>query len=111
MVAIVGDRVFDGAAPQGAVLPYTVVGDQTERQRRSFGGAGYSDTLTLHHFSGYAGSLEVLNMVKASNAALKEPLVPAGFRAARLKPEFTEVVVEDDGTRHAPVRYRIHARE
>lgn len=108
--ALVGQRIYDGKAPQGAELPYTVVGDQTERPRRAYGRAGYSDTLTVHHFSSYDGSQEVLAMVAATNAALQAPLVLAGFQPARLKPEFTEVVVEEDGTRHAPVRYRINAR-
>lgn len=107
--ALVGDpaRVYDGQAPQGAAMPYIVVGDHTEVPSNVLGGLGWSDTITCHVFSRYAGTKEALQGVAAMDAALAGPLTISGHGAARLKPEFGTVLVEEDGVRHAPRRYRV----
>jgi hypothetical protein len=111
--ALVGDpaRVYDGQAPQGAAKPYIVVGDHTEAPSNALGRLGWSDTITAHVFSDYAGTKEALAVVTAMDAALAAPLTISGHGAARLKPEFGTVLVEDEGVRHAPRRYRVTTME
>lgn len=99
--------VHDGEAPQGAALPYIVIGGPTEFPSGVLGPQGFSDTLTVHIWSGYQGRKEALEIAALMDAALVEPLTLEGHTAARLRPEFRTVLVEDDGVRHAPVRYRI----
>lgn len=45
---LVSDRIYDGEAPQGAALPYVVIGSATEDDAGPLGRAGYRDTLMLH---------------------------------------------------------------
>jgi hypothetical protein len=111
--ALVGDRIYDGQAPKGAVLPYVVVGEPTQgRAMESMGGAGSEVTLTCHVWSEYEGSSECLNVVTAMTAAVAVPLTLAGYGERRLREEFVTVLVdtsEEVTRRHAPVRYRIAA--
>ena len=111
VAALVGDRIFDGEAEDGAAMPYVVVGDHTERPQHTLEREGWSATLTAHVFSAYRGSREALAIVAALGAAVKEPLTLEPFGAARLRRDFLDLQVEDDHTRHALVRYRIFALE
>lgn len=112
VAAIVGERIFDGLAPQGTPMPYIRVGSKTENGRHVLGGDGWDDTLTADAFSDYPGDKEVLALVTAMKAALREPLEIAGFGSARLRQEFATTLVEEDGkVRHAPIRYRAYALE
>lgn len=104
--------VYDGQAPQSTpespvVLPYVVIGEPTEVPQRPLERAGWSATLTLHVWSNYPGRREALEIADLMDAALAAPLALTGHTSARLKPEFRTVLVEADGVRHAPVRYRI----
>jgi hypothetical protein len=113
LVALVGAKVYDGAAPDGAAPPYIVVGEMTEAPRRSFARAGHEDTITAHVWSAYNGGKEALGIMAQMNAALETPLTVAGFGTARLKPEFATTLVDRTGDaplRHLPVRYRIRTR-
>jgi hypothetical protein len=99
--------IHDGEVPQGAAaLPYVVIGAPTEAPAGVLGPRGWSDTLTLHVWSGYDGRKEALEIVALIDAALASPLTLDGHTSARLRQEFLTVLVEDDGVRHAPVRYR-----
>lgn len=111
--ALLGDpaRVYDGQAPQGAAMPYVVVGDHTETPRNLLARRGWESTITAHVFSAQEGSKEALAVLAAMDAALASPLAVTGHGAARLKPDFSTVLVEQDGIRHVPVRYRISALE
>lgn len=106
LAALIGDRIYDGRAPAGAIKPYIVIDSPTEVPQGTLGTAGSMNTLTAHAWSGYDGSKEVLAMVAEMDAALAEPLAVEGRKATRLKYEFMTVLVEGD-SRHAPVRYRI----
>lgn len=99
--------VHDGEAPQGAAMPYIVIGEATETRADVFGRRGWSDTLTIHIWSRYPGRMEVLDTLQLIDAALREPLTLTGHTAARLKREFGEVIYDPDGARHVPARYRI----
>lgn len=99
--------IYDGAAPQGAPMPFVVLGAPTEGSGNTLDRTGWSDTLTLHVLSDYAGSKEVLELVALMDAALAAPLAMDGHTSTRMRREFLTVLVEDDGVRHAPVRYRI----
>jgi hypothetical protein len=114
VTALVGTRIYDGAAPANAVAPYVVVGSKTEAQRRTMARAGFANTVTSHIWSDYNGDKEALAILEAMNDALVSPLVLEGFGAARLKPEFTETLVDrtgDSPLRHVPVRYRIRTQK
>ncbi|MDB4952081.1 MAG: uncharacterized protein JWM27_4730 [Gemmatimonadetes bacterium] len=112
--ALVGQRVFDGLVPTGAALPYVVTGEGTATPYGVLGRAGSTDTITLHVWSAYCGSREVLAIVDAIDAALRLPLVIDGHLSARLRQDFATVLVDTTGDttlRHAPVRYRIITSE
>lgn len=108
--ALLGDRIYDGKAPDGAALPYVVVGDSTENAVRALGASGGDTTITAHVFSDYSGTKQALAIAAAMKAALSSALTLSGYGAARLKQEFVTTLVEEDETkvlRHVPVRYRI----
>ena len=98
--------IHDGQAPQGAAAPYIVVGSATEVPGPTFGRA-WSDTLTLHIWSDYAGRKEALEILDLMDAALASVLVISGHTSAKLRREFAEVLIDPDGLRHVPARYRV----
>ena len=113
MALLAGKGVYDGKAPDEdenhlpTPLPYIVVGESTESPVGVLGGAGYTDTLTLHIWSDYPGAKQGLDILALLNAALAAPLTIAGHTQARMKFEFVTTLVEEDGLRHVPVRYRV----
>lgn len=111
--ALLGDpaRIYDGQAPQGTPKPYVVVGEQTDTPRRLLGKGGGSDTITASVFSAYPGAKEVTAIAAVLDGVLVGPLVITGYGSARVKGEFATVLVEDDGVRHLPRRYRVTAFE
>jgi hypothetical protein len=104
-------RIYDGAAPTGAVKPYAVVGLVTEVPSNVIAKRGWSTTFTVHVFSAYAGKKEADAVIKALDTAVRSELTLSDHQAARFRPEFGEVLEEDDGVRHGVRRYRITARE
>ena len=110
LMAAVGG-VYDGVASDAAVAPYVVIGSSTEAPARTFGRAGWSDTLTIHVWSDYAGRLQSLSVLELIDAALAAPLAIGGHQTARLSREFAEVLVDPGGMRHIPARYRVTTRE
>ena len=109
MAAVEG--VYDGEAAQEAAFPYIVVGSATEAPVGVFGGAMWSDTLVIHVWSDYGGRREALEILTLIDAALASPLAIDGHTTARLKREFAEVLIDLDGSRHVPARYRVTTRE
>lgn len=109
--ALIGDRIYDGLAPQGAQLPYVVVGQSTETVLPTMGTAGGNATLTCAVVSEYDGLKEAMAVVAALSAALAAALTLTGFGAAKLRQEFVETFVDRDTEgpplRRVPVRYRI----
>lgn len=112
LIALISGRVFDGLAPQGTPFPYVRIGSKTEVPNSTLDRQGWVNTVTADAFSTYQGDKELLALVRAMNAAVKDPLLLDGYGMAYLKPEFTATLVEEDGkVRHAPVRYRIFSLE
>lgn len=103
----VATGVYDGRAPQGATLPYVVVGEPTEIPSGNLGPQGWNDTIAVHIWSGYAGRKEALEILELMDTALAAPLVLSGHTTARLRREFVTALVEETGVRHVPIRYRI----
>lgn len=104
--------IHDGRAPEAEPMPYIVIGEPTEIPFDTLGRAGYQPTLTIHVWSAQRGtSQEVNEIVALMDAALAAPLTLDGHTEARLRPEFRTVLVEDNGNRHAPVRYRAYTME
>jgi hypothetical protein len=106
LAALVGTRIYDGEAPQESALPYLVLGEPTETDASPLGTRGYTDTLTLHAFSAYQGRKEVLDITSAVELALRPPLALDGHTTARARLEMHTVLIEEDGIRHAAIRYR-----
>jgi hypothetical protein len=112
VTSLVSSRIYDGRAPEGAPKPYIVVGESVEEPQNAFAQVGVADTLTCHVFSKSPENnrREVVEIVAAMDAALASPLTLEDWGTASCRPEFLTVVIEEDGTRHAPRRYRILAR-
>lgn len=112
VTALVGTRIYDGLAPPQAALPYVIIGEGTSAPRDALGTRGVSETLTCHIFSATPGSRsQAMAILDAMNDALLPALTVTGWGTTRLRPEFTTALVEEDGRRHVPVRYRIFALE
>jgi hypothetical protein len=105
LAALVGDRIYDGRAPDGAEKPYIVIDSPTEVPQGTFGRDGANSTLSAHVHSDFDGAEEIAAVMKEMFAALAEPLVLDGHTRARLRRDFATVLVEGD-SRHAPVRFR-----
>jgi hypothetical protein len=107
VTALVGVRVYDGEAPEGASMPFLIVGEPTETPEDVLGRDGYMITLTFHAWSTHRGRKQVLEILEAMDAALTGAVLTlAGFLSARARREFRSVLVEDDGVRHGLARYR-----
>lgn len=118
MEALVGDRIFDGMAPEGTEFPYVRVSSKTEVPNDTFGNEGAEVTITLDIFSkplltlGIDTEMEAVAVLGAQNKALAVPLNVEGYGSVRLKREFATTLLEDNGTtRHIPARYRAVALE
>lgn len=109
--ATTGVSVYDGEAAQDATAPYIVLGSNTEVPAHTFGRKGWGDTLTIHVWSSYPGRKEALEVLELIDAALALPLAINGHQDARLHREFSEVLIDPDGSRHVPARYRVTTRE
>ena len=103
--------VYDGQAPQGTSMPYVVVGEATERDASAMAERGFSDTITLHVWSAYPGRKEALEIVGMIDLALRDPLSLEGHTEADLRLDFATTLVEEDGVRHMPIRYRFSTFE
>lgn len=112
VTALVASRIYDGRAPDAAPKPYIVVGESVEDQDNAFAQIGVADELTCHVFSKSPENnrRECIAIVEAMDAALETPLTLEDWGTAHCRPSFLTVTVEEDGTRHAPRRYRILAR-
>lgn len=114
VTALVGDRVFDGEARQGAVRPYLIVGAMTETPRNTFAARGFEPTVTTHAFSDYAGNQQLYEILAAAGAALAAPLDLDGHTAVLLKREFVTTLMERSGdrvVRHLVMRFRARVLE
>lgn len=119
VAALVGDRVFDGRAPDGAEYPRIVVGLKTETPGGVLGGQACSDTLTTHVFTqGEETSPGVvidsdalgLRIAAAMEEAMEEPLVlDGGYGTVTLQREMLETLIDPDETRHVVIRFRAFA--
>lgn len=108
--ALIGDRIYDGRAPQGTVFPYVVLGTSTSEPYPVFGREGSYDTLEIHVFSRYQGRKEALQIVDVIHAELRVPLSVSGWGVYRLSRDLLlPVDVEGDGTRHVVDRREIRA--
>jgi len=115
VAALVGMRVYDGTAPSATSWPYILIDSPTEVESGSaMGMRGFANTVSAHAFSkvvGYDAEYgegdEARAIVAAMDAAVRtSALTLTGHTAASLRLDFATLLVEPDGTRHAPVRFR-----
>lgn len=102
--------VYD-AVPQGALFPYTVVGEWTEIPENTHSSFGKEITGTLHIWSDAEGFAEALAILARADVLLdNQPLTVAGWNAWWVQNEFVQTLRENDGDRvlrHVVPRYRI----
>lgn len=112
VVALVGARVFDTAAPEGTAAPWITIGSPTGVQEGgSLETVGFGHTIYVHAFhSDATGNEGVSAVAAAAKAALRAPLTIAGFGSTGLRLEF-ETVLAEPNIRHAPMRFRVLALE
>jgi hypothetical protein len=98
--------IWDGLAPQGTAMPYVVIGEPDEDEAMVMG-RGYELTVSLHVWSGTTGSSrEAQEVARLIALALREPVEVPGYTDAALRPDSpATVLVEEDGLRHAWMRY------
>jgi len=119
MAALVDGRVYDGTAPPDRDWPYVVIDTPTEVQGGGvMGMRGLQNTLSAHAFSRIGGydaafgsGTEARSIVKAMDAAVREPIPVNDHTDALLRLDFATLLVEGDGVRHAPVRFRVQLLE
>lgn len=118
-MALVTGGVFDSMAPQDTATPYTVIGEITEVLDPTQELDGYAYTLTIHDFTGGAGSGDwgkrKGQLIKeARNAVLHNAqLDVAGWGLTRMTYDFGEPLVEGDDPDspvfHQVTRYSVEA--
>ncbi|HEY7768010.1 DUF3168 domain-containing protein [Longimicrobium sp.] len=113
VVALVGDRIYDGEAPQGEASPYVVIGNSTGVPRNTLGRYGATMTLTAHSWaqSPTRSNAEVLTLARQLTLALRQPLSVDGYGTVHARWEFEETQAEADGWRQAITRWRFIAME
>lgn len=111
LVALLGGpHVYDGDAPEGAALPYIVLGGSIETPDNAHGAFGRETVQTVDVWSSYRGFAEV----NAINSILQDlldeqPLDIVGARHVSTRFEFAQTLVDPDipSLRRASVRFRI----
>lgn len=112
VLALVGAKVYDSAAPDGTDVPWLTVDSPTGVEE---GGTlekrGFGHTITVHAFhSDRTGNKDVTAVADAAKAALRAPLSIIGHGSTALRMEFETVLVEPN-KRHASMRFRVQTLE
>lgn len=109
LVTTLGAAVYDHV-PDGAPMPYVVIGDVTEAPNDTMGVTGRDLTVVVHVWSQYQGMKQVKQIADRVDDLLDRwsPTV-TGWSAVQMQQEFFETFMDPDGvTRHGVQRYRIH---
>lgn len=103
--------VYD-EVPEGAALPYVVIGDISEVGDYSHSTDGRQLLVTVHVWSSYPGMTEARQIAGDVIAALHfQELTVAGYRPVPFVLEFYDVLRDPGGTiRHAVIRFRAWMR-
>lgn len=112
VAALVGEKVFDAAAPAGTALPWLTVDQPTGVQEGgSLETRGFNHTITVNAVhSDDTGNAGVMEVGDAAKAALRLPLSVAGHGSTGLRLEFETVLIEPN-RRFSPMRFRVLALE
>lgn len=105
--------------PEGAGLPYVVIGEATQVPDDQHDAQGLNLTETVHIWSGYRGHREALAIEAELDRLLdRQPLTLAGFQYAGMAKEHVQPLIDTAATqtqtvrlRHTVVRYRIWLTE
>lgn len=108
VTALVSTRIYDNA-PQSAVFPYIVVGDDTAIPADTHSTKGSDNTITVHSWSRYRGRKEIKQIQQAVYDALHQhALVVSGAATVNCGWEYAESFLDADGlTRHGVQRFRV----
>ena len=110
--ALAGDRVYDGPAPEGTMLPFATLDSPTGvEEGGALGTHGFGHTFMLHAFhSDATGNKGVTEFATVCKAALRATLTVSGHIATKLTLEFETVLIEPN-KRHMPMRFRVQTWE
>jgi hypothetical protein len=101
-------KVYDGAAPAAATVPYIVMGEWTETPANLHNRLGRSITDLFHIWSAYLGDKEVKQIGDLLIAALEhnKELVLTSWHVATADLESANVMMDTDTTRQGLYRFR-----
>ncbi len=95
--------------PQGAALPYIVIGDDLATPADTDDSCDSEHAVTIHTWSASRGQRETKEIQQAIYAALhREPMLIAGAVVVGCHLESQETFLDEDGlTRHGVQRFRV----
>lgn len=97
-------KVYD-SVPEGAKLPYVVIGEDIATDWGTKLKDGQNVSVTLHIWSDYNGMAEAKEMASTVLEALtSEPLEVQGFDFVLCRLELLQFMVDPEGYRHGVVR-------
>jgi hypothetical protein len=103
--------VYD-EVPEGAEMPYVVLGEDTAVDWSTFLVPGVEVTQTLHVWSDYEGMAEVKQIIDQMVQALTgDPLIVEGFTVVVARLDMVEALRDPGGFRHGVVRFRFKVAE
>lgn len=103
--------VYD-EVPDGAAMPYVVLGEDTETDWSTKPVPGAEITCTLHIWSDYRGMAEAKQIINQIEQALSQsPLAVEGFNVVLSRRDMAETLRDPEGYRHGVVRFRFKVME
>jgi len=103
--------VYDNV-PDGAVMPYVTLGEDTAVDWSTKLENGQEVTHTLHIWSEYKGMMEAKQIIdQIIQAITSTPLVVEGFFVVSARVDVVETMRDPEGYRHGIVRFRFKIQE
>lgn len=97
--------IYSQRAPEGAAMPYLVVGSSIENPALSFGRSRVVNEETIHIWSEVQDKLEVLAIYAELTKVLSTSLVVEGFTAGRGRTRLVGTMTDPGGATHGVVQY------
>lgn len=102
--------VYD-AVPDGALMPYVVIGEDTAVDYATKLNKGSEITLTIHIWSDYDGYAEVMNIIETIVDTFNDSSMQLTNIEVFGTVDMVEVMRDPDGYRHGIVRIRFQVLE
>lgn len=103
--------VYDDV-PDGAAMPYVVIGEDTALDWSTKPMPGMDITQTMHVWSDYPGMAEVKRLIDdIVQAVVNVPFDVGGFFVMAARLDMVDVVRDPEGYRHGVIRFRFKTLE